>query len=99
MLYGALDALIQHDVDLARSVAATDDLIDALYQEVYHKLVNSEQGSVFPSNHAHRLLWAAHNLERFGDRVTNICEWVVYIVTGQRVEMNIGSDIPLIDWH
>ncbi|MEJ2747810.1 MAG: PhoU domain-containing protein, partial [Anaerolineae bacterium] len=41
MLYGALDALIQHEVDLARSVAATDDLIDALYQEVYHKLVNS----------------------------------------------------------
>lgn len=99
MLYRALDALIQRDVALARSVAATDDLIDAMYQEVYHKLVNSEQGDVFPSNYAHRLLWVAHNLERFGDRVTNICEWVVYIATSQRIEMNTGSDIPLIDWH
>jgi phosphate transport system protein len=99
MLYRALDALIQRDVDLARSVAAADDLIDAMYQEIYHTLVSSEQEGVLQSNHAHHLLWVAHNLERSGDRVTNICEWVVYIATGQRVEMNTGSDIPLVDFQ
>lgn len=99
MLYRALDALIQRDVDLARSVAAADDLIDAMYQEIYHTLVSSEQEGVLQSNHAHHLLWVAHNLERSGDRVTNICEWVVYIATGQRVEMNTGSDLPLVDFQ
>ncbi|HYU18045.1 MAG TPA: PhoU domain-containing protein, partial [Chloroflexota bacterium] len=37
------------------------------------------------------LLWAAHNLERIADRVTNICERVVFLVTGQMEEMNVST--------
>lgn len=88
MLHSALDALVQHDAELALTVAAGDDEIDGLYKAVYQHLIHSEQEGVLLPNHAHHLLWAAHNLERTGDRVTNICEWTVYIATGQRVEMN-----------
>jgi phosphate transport system protein len=99
MLYRALDALIERDPELALAIAATDKQIDALYVQVYRELIGPEKQEVWTANHAHHLLWVAHNLERAGDRVTNICEWIVYIVTGQRVEVNTGSDIPLIDFQ
>lgn len=98
MLYLSMDALIQRNVGLARSVAITDDQIDLLYEQVYHELIDPVHPQSTLSNHAHHLLWVAHNLERTGDRVTNICEWVVYIATGQRVEMNVDGDIPLNDF-
>jgi phosphate transport system protein len=37
------------------------------------------------------LLWTAHNLERIADRCTNICERVIYLVTGHMVEINISK--------
>lgn len=97
MLHQALDALVQDNVELALNVAAHDDRVDALYKQVYDVLIDLNKHSGLQQNHTHHLLWVAHNLERTGDRVTNICEWVVYIATGQRVEMNGDADIPLID--
>jgi phosphate transport system protein len=99
MLHLALDALIQHDVDLALSVASADAKIDKMYEQLYSDLIGSSQTHLPLSNYAHHLLWVAHNLERAGDRVTNICEWVVYIATGKRVEMNADNDIPLIEYR
>ena len=40
---------------------------------------------------ATHLIWVAHNLERIGDRVTNICERVVYLVTGKVEELNVST--------
>lgn len=96
MLHSALDALVDRDVDLAQSVAETDSKIDNLYEQIYSDFLGTAPVQTPLANHAHHLLWVAHNLERTGDRVTNICEWVVYIATGQRVEMNTGDDVPLI---
>lgn len=93
MLHRALDAASNRDAELARQIPQEDDEIDALFIEVYHQLVEYvvAGGSVETAN---RLEWAAHNLERAADRVTNICEWVVYNVTGQYVEMDSELEAP-----
>lgn len=94
MLYRAMDALIDRNVNLARIVAAHDDKVDALYKQVYWELTGSEPRPLQYVNHTHHLLWVAHNLERAADRVTNICEWITYAVTGQHVEMNSEIEAP-----
>ncbi len=94
MLRRALDAASRGDADLARAIPAEDDEVDALFNEIYRNLVTfvSENPSkIEMSNH---LEWAAHNLERAADRVTNICEWVVYMNTGEYVEMDSELEAP-----
>ncbi len=92
MLHRALDALIKQDMELAQIVAEADDRIDELYQQVYARIFEANLKSEPLSSKAYYFLWVAHNLERTGDRVTNICELIFYIVTGRRVEMNIDND-------
>lgn len=90
MLHDALDAFIRRDVDRARQIPLRDEVIDGLYNQVYRELMTyvlSDPGNIDQANY---LLWTAHNLERTADRVTNICERVVFAVTGQMAE--IGSD-------
>ena len=71
-----------------------DDEIDALFNNIYRGLltyVADNPGSYELINY---LEWALHNLERAADRVTNICEWVVYNVTGEYVEMDSELEAP-----
>jgi phosphate transport system protein len=91
MLRRSLDALIGRDAALAREVADRDDEVDALYDQVFRELLlmMTEQPAII--TRATRLIWAAHNLERSADRVTNICERVVYMVTGTMTEINVSS--------
>jgi len=88
MLHRAVDAFIQRDVELARSIPAEDDMIDALYDQVYRELITYILADPRCIKQANYLLWAAHNLERFADRVINICERVIFTVTGELVELN-----------
>lgn len=88
MLHRALDAFIQRDVDLARAIPAEDDEVDALYNQVYRELMTFIMADPRHIDQANYLLWAAHNLERAADRVTNICERVVFTVTGKMAEMD-----------
>lgn len=92
MLRRSLDAFARRDVDLARAIPAEDDEIDALYNQVYRELVTYILTDPRHIDQANYLLWAAHNLERFADRVTNICERVVFTVTGQMREMNAEEE-------
>jgi phosphate transport system protein len=88
MLHQALDAFVQRDVELARAIPERDDTVDELYKQVYRELITiviAEPAKIEQSNY---LLWAAHNLERAADRVTNICERVVFTVTGELAELN-----------
>ena len=94
MLHRALDAASQGDADLARAIPAEDDEVDALFNQIYRKLVafvSENPSQIVLSNH---LEWAAHNLERAADRVTNICEWIVYTTTGEYVEMDSELEAP-----
>jgi phosphate transport system protein len=89
MLERALKAFVEQDVEAARSIAAEDDDVDALYDQINNELISFMLQDPHTIRQATRLLWVAHNLERFADRVTNICERVVFTVTGEMREMNI----------
>ncbi|MBN1180593.1 MAG: phosphate signaling complex protein PhoU [Anaerolineae bacterium] len=89
MLHQALDAFVRRDVDLARAIPAEDDVIDGLYNQVYRELLTHIMQDHTLIEQANYLLWAAHNLERAGDRVINICERVVFTVTGEMEELDV----------
>ncbi len=91
MLHRSLDAFISHDADSARKIVAEDDEIDNLYDQVFRELLTFMMEDARSITRATRLLWVAHNLERTGDRVTNICERVVFMVTGKMEELNVST--------
>ena len=87
MLHRSLTAFVTEDVAAARSIPEGDDEVDALYQQVYRELMTFVIQDAKTIERANLLLWAAHNLERVADRVTNICERTVFIVTGEMKEI------------
>ncbi len=92
MLHRALEAFVQRDVDLARAIPDEDDEIDALYNQVYRELLTFIMADPRNIDQATYLLWVAHNLERAADRVINICERVVFTVTGELMEMDVDEN-------
>lgn len=91
MLRSALDAFVARDAEEAKRIAAQDDEVDQLYDQVYRELLTFMIQDPRTIQRATYLLWVAHNLERIADRVTNICERVVFTVTGRLVEMNVSK--------
>jgi len=93
MLQQALDSFIRRDVEAAKRISAEDDEVDALYDRVYLDLLGYmiKDPSQSTIERATFLLWVAHNLERIADRVTNICERVIFLVTGRMEEMNVSK--------
>jgi phosphate transport system protein len=92
MLHRALTAYINENVDTARAIPAEDDEVDGLYTQVYRELMTYIMADPKTIDRANYLLWTAHNLERFADRVTNICERTVFIVTGENKEIGSSGD-------
>lgn len=86
MLQRSLEAFINRDAEAARRVAAQDDEIDNLYDQVFRELLTFMIEDPRTITRATRLIWVAHNLERSADRVTNICERVEFAVTGKMQE-------------
>jgi len=89
MLDRCLQAFTNRDAEAAKKIAREDDEIDNLYDQIFRELLNIMAEDPKTITRATRLMWTAHNLERAAHRVTNICERVVYIVTGKMEE--IGS--------
>lgn len=92
MLHRALNAFIDEDVATAEAIPAEDDEIDAFYTQIYHDLITYVMGDTSAIERSNWLLWAAHNLERVGDRVTNICERTIFIATGEMEEADVSDD-------
>ena len=90
MLHAALVAFVRRDVEAARSIPKGDDEVDRLYHQVYRELISHILEDRHVIEQANHLMWAAHNLERTADRVINLCERVVYTVTGELTEL--GTD-------
>jgi phosphate transport system protein len=97
MLHRALKAFVEQDVDLARAIPDEDDEVDALYNQVYRELLTFIMNDPRTIDQSTYLLWAAHNLERAADRVINICERVVFAVTGKMMEMDIEDSGQVLD--
>jgi phosphate transport system protein len=85
---GILRALVDIDVDAARSVAARDDEIDTLYHRTFDEVVALMRADPGNVERGTRILFAAHYIERIGDRVTNIAEDVVFLASGQIEDLN-----------
>jgi len=91
MLHRSLDALINHNTDAARQITTEDDEVDNLYDQVFRELLTFMIEDPRTITRATRFIWVAHNLERSADRVTNICERVVYLVTGRMEEIGASK--------
>ena len=89
MLTQALEAFARNDAELARLICKRDDEIDNLYKQVFRELLTYVMEDARTVSRALNLLFAAHNLERIGDRITNIGERVIYAATGRLEELNV----------
>ncbi|MGA2225761.1 MAG: phosphate signaling complex protein PhoU [Syntrophobacteraceae bacterium] len=88
MLHRALLSLVDRDDATARSIPAEDRQINDLYDQIYRELMTyvlSDPRNIEGVSH---LIWVAHNLERTADRVVNICERVIFTVTGELIEFD-----------
>jgi len=91
MLRESMEAFKHRDAEQARAIMDRDDEVDALYNQVYRELLTYMLGDPRSIERATHLVWVAHNLERIADRVTNICERVVFLVTGKIEELNVSK--------
>jgi phosphate transport system protein len=91
MLRRSLDAFVNRDAETARKISAEDDNVDQLYDQVFRELLTFMAEDPKTITRATRLIWVAHNLERSADRVTNICERVVFVVTGKMEEIGASK--------
>ena len=89
MLRHALDAYVRQDAELARSVAARDDILDGLYKQIFRELLSFMIEDPRTTTRALYLLFSAHNLERIGDHITNIAERVIFMASGIMKELNV----------
>lgn len=87
MLHRALTAFINEDDETAKLIPIEDDEVDNLYDQIYRELMVLIIHDPKAIERANWLLWVAHNLERVADRVTNICERTVFVVTGEMQEI------------
>jgi phosphate transport system protein len=87
MLADSLKALKERDEEAARTIYLRDDEVDNLYEQVYKDMNDAMMDKVASLEDANYLIWAAHNLERMADRVTNICEKVLFVMTGEMIEL------------
>lgn len=88
MLRRALDAFVNGDATAAREIPMEDSKVDDLYNEIYRKLMEQMTRDISTVDRANHIMWAAHNLERMSDRVTNICERIIYVATGEMRELD-----------
>lgn len=87
MLHRAMTAFIHTNAPSAVRIISDDDIIDAMYNNIYAQLMEFVIHDAHNVERVNHLLWVAHNLERAADRVTNICERTIYVETGELIEM------------
>jgi phosphate transport system protein len=97
MLHRALSAFINEDIKIAVTLPKEDDQVDALFNDSYRSIVKTMIADPETIDESSTLLWVVHNLERFADRVVNICERTVFIKSGEMLEMD-GSDDEMDDF-
>jgi len=92
MLHRALTAFIEENSKDAIAIPKEDDAVDELFIKAHRMIVNSMIANPAVIDQANLIMWVVHNLERFADRVTNICERTVFIASGELVEFDTSDD-------
>jgi phosphate transport system protein len=88
MVHDGVDAYVNQDSAKARAVAQEDDRIDDIHDALIEELLDAMRQSDQPVEMSTSLLFLSRFLERLGDHMVNICEWIVYGVEGKHVELN-----------
>lgn len=96
MLHRALGAFVSEDSNRASAIPLDDDQVDMIYENIYRDLIQRMVQQPEKVDLLNYSLWIAHNLERFADRVTNICERTVFIATGETIETASDDDEALL---
>ncbi|RMG90848.1 MAG: phosphate transport system regulatory protein PhoU [Chloroflexi bacterium] len=91
MVQQGVQAFIEHNVDLAREMIKRDDKLDKQYSKLFRETLEEMRDDDY-IRRATYLLWVGHNLERIGDRATNIAERVIFMLTGEFVEITSDAD-------
>ncbi|WP_298838277.1 phosphate signaling complex protein PhoU, partial [uncultured Clostridium sp.] len=88
MIKDSLDAYVSGDIEKAYAVCKRDDEVDDIYKEVFGELLRIMFENQETVNQATQFLFICKWLERIADHTTNICEWTIYLVTGEKVNLN-----------
>jgi len=91
MTRSSLDSFMHNDIQLARQTILRDDEVDQMYQQIFRELLTYMLEDPKNISRATFLLWVAHNLERIGDRATNLCERTIFVSTGQMGDLNVDE--------
>ncbi|MFA6177144.1 MAG: phosphate signaling complex protein PhoU [Phycisphaerae bacterium] len=91
MLNRSIKAFIERDSNMAKKICDEDDEVDKLYDKTYHELLSRMIAKPDTITNATYLIWASHNFERIADRVTNICERTIFLVTGSMQKINVSK--------
>ena len=91
MLDKCLKAFIDRDTEMAKFICNEDDKVDTLHDQIYRELLLLMIENPKIIHGATYLTWVSHNLERIADRVTNIAERIVFMVTGKMEELNVSK--------
>ena len=92
MLHRALGAFVSEDLTAAYAIPKEDEDVDELYITIYRKIVQNMIKHPDKIDHTNQILWVIHNLERTADRVTNICERIIFIVSGELIELDSSDN-------
>lgn len=88
MVKVSLDSYVRQDLELAKSIGEKDDIVDALYKQIFRELLTYMIGDPKTIDQATQFLFVARYLERIADHATNICEWVIYLDSGEHTDLN-----------
>jgi phosphate transport system protein len=91
MLNGSIASFLNSDIKMATAICHRDNEVDALYDRTFRELILQMIKDPQTITHVTRLIWVVHNLERFADRATNICELVLYDVTGKNIDIGTSK--------
>lgn len=88
MINKALEAFVSGDVDAAYEICKMDDEVDILYRGLFNDMLKKMSKDETMINKGAQILFASKYLERVGDHVTNICEWIIFSTKGDYVDLN-----------
>jgi len=88
MIKDSLDAYVDGNVDKAYEVCKRDDEVDGIYKQVFSELLLIMMSNPSTINQATQFLFVCKFLERVADHTTNICEWTIYMITGEQIDLN-----------
>lgn len=88
LLRRAVDAFLREDAETARCIPDGDEQVDAYYDQIHAALIAAMIANPAVIDRANLIMWAAHNIERLADRVTNLCERTIFVATGKMAEMD-----------